>query len=305
MRPQVLKIFHNQYGTPESVVDKVHTGFYDHSFQKNKSLRIVALDGDKVIGFQSLFYWPYMQNGKLYNSMQSGNSIVHPDYRGQGIFQKLLNYIDENNEQLKIDFLMGFPVEASFGSFLRNNWANPLDLVWYVKLLNPLAFLFSKNVQDHFDKTPIEIEQKNLTDSYRLFKNEDFINWMKGFRDMKQYIYFNYTEQQHKVSFSLKVNKRNRWFTELVIGDIVSNTDDEKFLKKALSKLSWRAFISRGITALTIALNEDAPSVKNKIIRSKFIKTSKKIHFISKPFFVKDVIDPTKWELYRSDIDTW
>lgn len=306
MKPQVIKLFSNQYGTDEKVVEKVHAGFYDNDFQKKRSVRLVAVDGDKVVGFQSLFYWPYENNGKVYHSLQSGNSLVHPDYRGKGIFQKLLNYIDENNHDLKIDFLMGFPVEASYGSFLRNKWLNPIDLVWYVRLLNPLAFLFSASgVKKKFDASPIPIDQCIPNDCYRLYRSEEFYQWLQGFRNMDQYSYFNFSENENKISFSLKYNKRNRWFTELVIGDIVSNNDDEQFIQKAFSKLSRKAFSCLGITALTVAVNEHSPSIKNKVIKKRFLKTSKKIHFITKPYIIRNVEDPGKWELYRSDIDTW
>ena len=41
-----------------------------------------------------------------------------------------------------IDFLIGFPVKESIGSFKRKNWSNNFDLKWYVKLisLNPMTF---------------------------------------------------------------------------------------------------------------------------------------------------------------------
>ena len=143
MRPQVSALFSAQYGTELSVVEKTQEGFYGHSFQREKSIRIVALDGTKVIGFQSLFYWPYQKDGVNYNSLQSGNSLVHPEYRGKGIFQTLLQFLDDYNKDLKIDFLVGFPVEASFKSFLKNKWSNPFDLVWQMKIINPFGFLFS------------------------------------------------------------------------------------------------------------------------------------------------------------------
>ena len=47
-----------------------------------------------------------------------------------------------------IDFLIGFPVKESIGSFKRKNWSNNFDLKWYVKLisLNPMTFRKSKNI---------------------------------------------------------------------------------------------------------------------------------------------------------------
>jgi GNAT superfamily N-acetyltransferase len=141
MKQQVHQLFSKQYGRTDDEVAMTMEQFYEHPFQKDKCIRLVAMDGDKVAGFQSLFFWPYQKNGKLYHSFQSGNSLVHPDYRGKGVFQQLLRYLDDYNKNLNIDFLMGFPVQMSYGSFMKCNWDNPLNLVWYIRFLNPFAFL--------------------------------------------------------------------------------------------------------------------------------------------------------------------
>jgi hypothetical protein len=142
MKPQVVKLFSIQYGRPEEEVSSTMEAFYNHAFQQTKCIRLVALEGDCVCGFQSLFYWPYQKNGKTYNSYQSGNSLVDPAYRGKGNFQKLLSYIDDNSSNLNIDFLMGFPVEMSFGSFMKKKWSNPFNLTWHICFLNPFACFF-------------------------------------------------------------------------------------------------------------------------------------------------------------------
>src|SRR5689334_1140363 len=114
MRDQVAELFSLQYGFNKEEFARKMDRFYDHPFQKDRCIRVVALDGEKVAGFQSFFYWPYAFKGKTFNSYQSGNSLVHPDYRGKKIFQKLLNFVDEKKQELRIDFLMGFPVEDSY-----------------------------------------------------------------------------------------------------------------------------------------------------------------------------------------------
>ncbi len=308
MKPQVIKLFCSQYGTKEYEQESIMENFYEHPFQKEKGIRIVALDQDKVIGFQSLFYWPYQKDGLAYNTFQSGNSVVHPDYRGKGIFQKLLNYLDDYNKDLKIDFLMGFPVQQSYGSFIKNKWANPLNLNWYLTIINPLGFIFSINkITSSFDKSPEPIIQNTLPNTFRLVDEIDFEKWRSSFSDQSKYCFFNFAEHENKISFSLKINKRNKWFNELIIGDIRSSTNDHSFIKKSISKLKIRAFKNLGVTAITIALNEHSTStVKDIITKKKFFKTKKSIYFITKSFNEGiEINDPDKWELYRSDIDTW
>src|SRR5687768_7265779 len=90
MKSQVAELFSRQYGIERQAFTQLMDNFYDHPFQAKKSIRIVAKEGDTIVGFQSFFYWPYDYQGRTYNSFQSGNSLVHPDHRGKGIFQKLL-----------------------------------------------------------------------------------------------------------------------------------------------------------------------------------------------------------------------
>lgn len=309
MKYQVYKMFCEQYGRSEEEVAYTMEQFYEHPFQKEKCIRLVALDGDKVVGFQSLFYWPYYKNGKVYNSFQSGNSLVHPDYRGKGIFQNLLRYLDDYNKKLNIDFLIGFPVEMSYKSFIKCKWDNPLNLVWYVSIVNPFAFLFNfKKIKKIFnDKEDITINQKLYEGAYRLHRDEAFKNWFLSSRDKSVYFYFHYIEGQSSVQFSLKLHHRNRWIHELIIGDIQTNTDDPKILKKAFQKLRRIALFSLRVTLISIAINEHASlNLKEVLLKSGFFKTKKSIYFITRNYSEEtDINKAENWILYRSDLDTW
>ncbi len=308
MQSQVIKLFSNEYGRTEAELIEIHSKFYNHHFQKGKCIRIVSMDGDIVTGFQTLFYWPYQMNNKIYRSFQSGNSIVHPDYRGKGIFQKLLNFLDENNKELNIDFLMGFPVEASFGSFIRNKWTNPFNLHWYLKLVNPIAFLFSKKkLEKKFDSFPL-LNTVNLSDNiFRLHVDESFLEWRNGFRDSINHFYFNYIDENNTITFGLKMNVRSRFFNELIVGEIRTTTNDINFIRAAFKKLVKSSRASYCVTVLTIALVENKESNILKAINSKgFIATKKQIYFITKSYGSNSVINiPKNWELYRGDIDSW
>ena len=134
MRPQIVALFNAEYGTVEQSFDQLFVNFYEHPFQLQHGIRIVALDGESVAGFQSFFYWPMMHGGIVIRAYQSGNSLVHPEYRGKGLFAKMLNYIHDEHSEFQFDVLIGFPVEASYNSFIRNGWLNPFNLQWHVKL---------------------------------------------------------------------------------------------------------------------------------------------------------------------------
>ena len=308
MKPQIVKLFGDQYGIKEEDFSLLIDRFYEHPYQKNKCLRIVALDDKKVIGFQSFFYWPYNYASKIYNSYQSGNSLVHPDYRGKGIFQKLLNYIDNQQKELKIDFLMGFPVEDSFKSFIKNNWHNSLNLNWHVKIINPFGFLFSlKNCSAHFQSEPVVLTDSILNNQFRLSSDASFEDWRNAYRNTIPTFFYNYSEGNKKITFYLKTNKRNKWLNELILGDIRSNTYEKEFITRALKKLRKKTFTCFSISIISIALNDHSNTIIQEcLIKSGYRKIKKSIYFITKAFTEKELVeDPKNWVLYRGDIDTW
>ena len=309
MKPQIADLFSHQYGIDQQKFAKLMDDFYDHPFQKNKCIRLVALENDIVVGFQSFFYWPYQYNGIAYNSYQSGNSLVHPDYRGKGIFQKLLNFLDDNKETFDIDFLVGFPVEASYNSFIKNNWINPFNLEWHIKIINPLACIFStKKINEHFEKIYSSPSTKNSSNKFRLSSSQEFVDWRNNYSNANDYIFHNFNDNDHKICFHLKFNKRNKWLNELIIGDIKTNCYDQDFLNKAFKSLSRRALKSKAITAITFATNtcKNNDVMLQTIKKNLFFKLNKSIYFITKPFKkIENISNPENWILYRSDIDTW
>ena len=142
MKDQVVDLFVEEYKVTKDYFSAFFDQFYDAPFQKKNSIRLVALEDKKVIGFQSFFYWPFIKNNIKYKSLQSGNSLIHKDHRGKGIFSKLLNFIDENKAELKIDFLIGFPIDASFNSLFRKK----LNIRSSIKFFLNILFLYLVNI---------------------------------------------------------------------------------------------------------------------------------------------------------------
>lgn len=306
LRPQVINLFAAQYGVDPGSFNRLFEKFYFHPFQKNKCLLVMALDGDTVAGFQSFFYWPYTYKGKTYNSFQSGNSLVHPGYRGKGIFNQMLSFIDQENKTAGIDFLMGFPVEASLRNFLKDKWSLILDLQWYVKPCNLFAFIpfkGGKNFTEGYRYFNTENAEKELL---RLSQEKEFTEWRKGY--LGAGYSYTFKKDGHEIIFHVKPNRRKKILHELVIGNILCSGEEAyKVLPLALKELNAAARRSLGAHFLSIALNEAcSPDLKAAVAQAGFKRNDKKIHFIVKPFGSNEfVTEPARWLLYRSDIDTW
>lgn len=305
MLPQIAEMFSHQYKVTTQEFTSLFINFYDHDYQKHDCIRVVAVEGETVCGFQSFFLWPYKFQGKVYRAFQSGNSLVHPHFRGKKIFQRLLEFIDQKREFYSIDLLIGFPIDQSRNSLLRNGWSNITDLSWYVKVINPAGVFFDQNMQS-FSNSQCLNEDIQSNDSFRLTNENDFHKWRNHYRGSTDSI-FKFVSANDQICFSLKKNKRSRFINELVIGDIKSSSMDTQFLKKALKKLSGAVLKTRGTTILTIALNDSVSDSLKRALRSTgFFKINKRIYFTVKPMLVKDkILRPELWTLYRSDIDTW
>ena len=307
MNPQVVAMFSEFYGTPEKELLKTQNKFFGHPFQNTKVIKIVALMDETVLGFTSFSYWPYKKNGVLYNSYQVGNAMIHPDHRGQGIFPKLLKYVDDHHRDLGVDFLFAFPhLTASYPSFMRFGYINPFDLVWGIKLINPFAFVFNyKNILKRFSTTPAEIiETKSSV--YKLERSKDFDEWFFNSRAENNYAYYNYTDGVNKVTFYLKSNKRGKWINELIVGDIRTNNTNAASIEKAFNTFISLVKKSLSVSIISIAYNEHLKNDTNSIIIKKFRKIKPIIHFVYRNYLTEPgLLNKGDWELYRGDLDTW
>jgi len=315
MLDQVVALFDEQYGASERSEVRLSKDdflrFYDAGYQRERAIRLVALDGDTVCGFQAYFYWPYTLRGQHLDSFQSGNSLVSSEYRGRRIFARLLNYIYEQDETPDIHFITGYPIEQSVGSLLRNGWVNPLDLVWHVRPVGMLSFLPARQpvTADYtLDRSPQDFEGWVPEEMFCLTRSAEFAEWRRGRRRSDvDYFYFHHARASDLVRFFLKPRRRGR-YNELVIGEIQRSSGDPALLDEAIRELI-RAVRGHGFIAfLSIAINLVAsdPSLRSALRRNLFVRTNRTIYFLVKAVNPpKGYERPENWQLLVGDTDTW
>jgi len=190
IKREVAEMFNIQYRFENNEFTDTFDKLYDHNFQKDKCYRVVALNNKKVVRFQSFFYWLYKYNSNVYDSYQSGNSIVHASKRGLGIFGKLLGYAHENKTKLGIDFFIGFPVKESYNSFIKKEWKNLFNLTWYLKPSSKLSIISA------FNKNKLEKQLNNETFNSKVDTNYVSLKNSKQFQiylsNYRNGIYLNY-----------------------------------------------------------------------------------------------------------------
>ncbi len=310
MRSQVGALISSHYGGAPEERERSFIRFYDHPFQRDRCIRLVALDGDRVVGLEALIYWPYLLGDQRLTSFQGVSALVASAYRGRRIFGRLLDALAQTREFAGIDLLIGFPVKQSFPGLARDGYAHPLDLTWYARLINPvsvLAPLHSIRADMGFAQTAEPIEAYRPANAYVLAHDADFLEWRCHCRDGAAYRYFHYGSARGRVRFDLKSNRRGR-ITELIIGDVTSTSPDAALLEAALRDLIKAARAQRFVTVLTIALNRyfRDRTLLQGLRKCLFVRVPPKIRFIVKNLGAPgDVEDPSRWRLFRGDIDTW
>lgn len=306
MRPQVVALFDMEYSTGAAQFDSLFGQFYEQEFQSGRCIRIVAVEGDRVAGFQSFFYWPVVIEGKEVQSYQSGNSLVHPDYRGKGLFGKMLNYIHEPGSGFNAELLIGFPVEASYNSFIRNGWKNPFNLQWYIKPLNPILSFFSnpesqlrrawgnrETLNFSGDRAAVYVAQRSDFDQYRFgYETGDFYR-------------YTFELDGKKAFFEMKAQRRKKIIRELVIGKFLVSHADQGFMKQALQSLIHEVKKSANFTLISLAINNQSDELNSVAHQLGMKAIEKRIYFIAKGPLADRVDSWSNWWMFRSDIDTW
>lgn len=302
MRSEVLQLFCEEYGVSEESFGPVFDAMYNHPIQRNKCIRIVAIENGEIAGFQSYMYWPYSgPNGAGYNSFQSGNSIVGRNHRGKGVFTKLLKAL--NPHDFEFDFIVGFPVEQSYGAFLKCGWKSPFRLNWAVKVHKPLSSLIRQpQIRESIGWPPLPIAFSNGNQAMiELSGNPDFDNYRSSLRP-GHHIRLPFFAEGQKWLVSAKLLTRGKLISEVIIGKIRGESTQSFPSKRVISEATKLISKNYRCTIISFAY----PSNLHVDLPKGFFTTSREIRFVFLPGSISlEELMKFPFNVGRADIDTW
>ncbi|HPL67769.1 MAG TPA: GNAT family N-acetyltransferase [Smithellaceae bacterium] len=124
-------LFKSAFGispTPESLAAK-----HDTSFTGVRDVGLIAYAPDgQPAGYYGVFPVYVRVNGKKYLIAQSGDTMVHPNHTGKGLFTTLAKLTYDIAKAEKIKGVFGFPSPSSYPGFMKHlEWQHHVNIHRY------------------------------------------------------------------------------------------------------------------------------------------------------------------------------
>ncbi len=277
----------------DSVIEKWKSEHYDNPV--HEAYIFGAFDAEKLVSINAYMPMKYKYEGKECNAIQSCISGTIPEYRGKGIWSKLVKYaIGYFKEEGKYDFLIGFPnYKTSYGGFMKMNWSHDSNAINYLMIVNGKQFVkaaINRNVPLsgilHLQQIKINLHKRlkyttgemrlvagnSNEKSFSLVDSDEFIEWKKNYKGLEGF----------GVYTSEGIHLGNcRYFIEDYHGCKIIKLCDIKSLDKTNEALSFYAFCIREIIKrhrevafIRIWLMDESP-LENVYKRLLFVKDGK------------------------------
>lgn len=109
-----------------------------------KSLVLVAVENEKIIGVRALMRWKWQLGNQVFSAFRAVDTATHPEHQGKGVFKKLtLKAIEIAKEQSDY-FIFNTPNTQSLPGYLKMGWEEVDKLKIRIIPVNPLNWLTNK-----------------------------------------------------------------------------------------------------------------------------------------------------------------
>ncbi len=190
----------------EQVIDNWKKEHYENPV--HEAYIFGVFDGDRLVSINGYMPMRYRYNGVACHVIQSCVSGTIPEYRGKGIWSKLVTFaVSYFKSEGVYDLLIGFPNhETSYGGFMKMNWAHVTDAINYLMVVNgknfaremtnkniPLTGIFGAqrakigltNTSGFRTGEPLPIFGGDDAKGFSLVADEAFLEWKKRYRDLR------------------------------------------------------------------------------------------------------------------------
>ena len=219
-----------------------------------KAILSVAEFNGTIIGVDNLWPWQLVQNDVVIMALQACDSVVHPGFRGKGVFRALRTNGIKIAKNRGYSFLFNYPNKNSLHLNRSLNYSYLGKIPWFVKIINPIRFI--KSLKDDLVAEPSYIDDKysvditvldEMADRYsqkknsliNIFRVKGYHRWRYKEKPGREYGMFAYEKKGESCAVVFAMNKKGD-NKELVVVDTVGNSlliiDTLKALIKEIKK---------------------------------------------------------------------
>ncbi len=243
--PNILKVLKASLGeTSSKKTDAVWR--YKHVANPfGKSLVLVAVENDIIIGVRALMRWKWQLGDQLFSAFRAVDTATHPNHQGKGIFKELTLRAIEISKVQGDTLIFNTPNSQSLPGYLKMGWKEVDKLKIVVKPANPLNWLDNKvgktyivnNTCGEDQLTNLVLEHNTLkARQNKLFtlKSPEYLLWRYENNPLQ-----NYEVKADQDFYLAGYIKEHNYFKELRITEhIYSNDTGLKKINKAVKEYS-------------------------------------------------------------------
>lgn len=263
--------------------------------------------------------------------VQSGDTMVHPDYRGRGIFMKILAYAAQELQAEGYAAIFGFANGNSYPGFLKFGFADLGRIPVYYKILNWSQFLRSKGSVAQFAGRLLDtmrsflqlfrfsqaasyavsrvklteesiltfLERENRSALHPL-KTAAYLQWKYEKKPQGSYQTWAVTKNAECVAvFVVRVERHGEGLAAEIVEGAATPEDASAALQVLLQRLQ------DGFQFIRIWESNDE-SLQQGILKNRFLKREAALYFIMKPLQENqdDLTQRRLWEVIGGNADT-
>ncbi|MCF4102658.1 GNAT family N-acetyltransferase [Gillisia sp. M10.2A] len=169
------------------IIDLIHLGLSEKNTEASflwkhfenpfgKSLGLLACDKTKIVGVRMFMFWEFKKGDKVVKAVRPVDTIIHPDYRGQGLF-KDLTLAGLKKFISKYSLVFNTPNNNSLPGYIKMGWQHySKELYFNLGIVLPSL---NRNISIRkIENNSFNLRDVNLEyDSFRTHISKDFLNW--------------------------------------------------------------------------------------------------------------------------------
>ena len=258
--PEILEVLKASLGETSSKKTEAVWRYKHVENPFGKSLVLVAIENDKLIGVRALMRWKWQLGDQVFSAFRAVDTATHPKHQGKGVFKKLTLKAIEIAKEQGDDFIFNTPNTQSLPGYLKMGWQEVNELKIRIIPVNPLNWLNTKQT-GHYKITnnSSDAQLAGLLSEYTKIKAEDNKLFTLKSPEYLLWRYENNPLQKYEVKgdqdfYLAGYIKEHKYFKELRIAEHIYSDDPglqkiNRAVKKFSKKFGAHIITSTGLNS--------------------------------------------------------